>query len=326
MSALLEVTGLGVEFAVRSERLFGAAQRLRALDGIGFAIGPGEVLGVVGESGSGKSTIGRCVLGLQAPSAGRVLWQGRDLAGLDAAARQDFRRAVQVVFQDPLDALDPRFTIRQSIAEPLRSLHPDLPAAERRARVAVALDAVGLAAEHAGRFAHELSGGQCQRANIARALVLEPGLIVCDEPVSALDVSIGAQIINLLNRLRRERGLALLFVSHNLAVVRHLADRMLVLYLGRVMEAGPAEALCAEPRHPYTRLLLRSVPRAEPARAAFAARPAGEPPSALAPPSGCVFRTRCPHAEPACAEQVPAPEPAGDGHTVSCRRWREIDP
>jgi oligopeptide transport system ATP-binding protein len=298
---------------------------LRAVDGVSFALAAGETLGIVGESGCGKSTLGRAILRLIEPTAGRIVWLGRDLAALEPEALRRQRRAMQIVFQDPLAALDPRMTIGDIIAEPLLTHEPGLGRAEIRARVRDMLAKTGLAPQMINRYPHEFSGGQCQRIGVARAMILEPRLIVCDEPVSALDVSIQAQIINLLMRLQREFGLSLLFISHDLAVVRHISHRILVLYLGKMMELADRDALYAEPRHPYTRALISAVPIPDPRLERQKQRLVltGDLPSPLAPPSGCVFRTRCPLAIQRCADEVPAIEQVAQGHRVACHRWRE---
>ncbi len=254
-----------------------------------------------------------------------MVWLGQDLAALAPEALRRHRRAMQMVFQDPLAALDPRMTIGDSIAEPLLAHEPGLARAKVRARVRDMLARTGLAPQMINRYPHEFSGGQCQRIGVARAMILKPRLIVCDEPVSALDVSIQAQIINLLMRLQREFGLALLFISHDLAVVRHISHRVLVLYLGRMMEVAGRDMLYARPRHPYTRALISAVPIPDPRleRQKQHLALAGDLPSPLAPPSGCVFRTRCRLAIQRCADEVPAVEEVGPGHQVACHRWRE---
>jgi oligopeptide transport system ATP-binding protein len=324
---LLAVEGLSVHFPVAVGGLLRRRYRsLRAVDGVSFALASGETLGVVGESGCGKSTLGRAILRLIEPTAGRVVWLGEDLASLDPETLRRQRRAMQIVFQDPLAALDPRMTIGDIIAEPLVTHEPGLGRAAIRARVADMLAKTGLAPQMINRYPHEFSGGQCQRIGVARAMILEPRLIVCDEPVSALDVSIQAQIINLLMRLQREFGVALLFISHDLAVVRHISHRILVLYLGRMMEVASRDTLYSAPRHPYTKALISAVPIPDPRREREKQRLvlAGDLPSPLAPPSGCVFRTRCPLAIRRCAEEVPAIEQIGPGHQVACHRWREV--
>ncbi|MBV8168894.1 MAG: ATP-binding cassette domain-containing protein [Alphaproteobacteria bacterium] len=329
MSALLTVRDLAVRYRVPSEGLLSRARSFSALDGVSFELAAGETLGVVGESGCGKSTLARAILGLVPAAAGAVAWQGQDIARLDRRALKALRRDLQIVFQDPLGALDPRMTAGQTIAEPVVTHEPALGRAAIAARVAEAMQRVGLDPLHLNRYPHEFSGGQCQRIAIARATVLAPKLVVCDEPVSALDVSIQAQIVNLLVRLQDEGGLALIFISHNLTVVRHVSHRIAVLYLGRLIELGPAAQLYAAPRHPYTKALIAALPIADPDRER--ARPprtlAGELPSALAPPSGCAFRTRCPHAIERCAVERPMLEPileTGGAQAVACHRWRDL--
>jgi oligopeptide transport system ATP-binding protein len=281
---------------------------------------------VVGESGCGKSTLVRAALQLLRPDAGRVVWMGQALGDLPQRALRALRRDLQIIFQDPLGSLDPRMTVGQIVDEPLRVHARDLDSAARAAQAAAVLPRVGLAPELASRYPHELSGGQCQRVGIARAMILKPRLLICDEPVSALDMPTQQQIVTLLGALKRESGMCLLFVSHNLALVRQLCERVLVLYLGRMMELAPAHGLYTQPRHPYTRELLAAVPipdpDIQPARLARA-RP-GEPPSPLSPPSGCVYRTRCPHAAPVCAQRIPEWEELPDASRVACHRWREL--
>ncbi len=324
-TGLLTVRDLAVRYRVPADGLLSGARSFSALDGVSFELAAGETLGVVGESGCGKSTLARAILGLVPAAAGEIAWLGHDIARLDRRALKTMRRDLQIVFQDPLAALDPRMTAGQTIAEPLVTHEPALGRAAIAARVAAAMQRVGLDPLHLNRYPHEFSGGQCQRIAIARATVLAPKLVVCDEPVSALDVSIQAQIVNLLVRLQDEAGLALIFISHNLTVVRHISHRIAVLYLGRLIELGPAAQLYAAPRHPYTQALIAALPIADPDREQ--ARPpsalAGEMPSPLDPPSGCAFRTRCPHAIARCAAERPALERDG-AHAVACHRWREL--
>ena len=298
---------------------------LRAVDGVSFDLEPGETLGVVGESGCGKSTLGRAVMQLIRPTAGRVLWMGKDLVTLGDSAVRARRREMQIVFQDPLASLDPRMPVGESIAEPLRTFEPGLGKAEVRERVREIMRQVGLLPQMINRYPHEFSGGQCQRIGIARAMILRPRLVVCDEPVSALDVSIQAQIINLLMELQQEHGTALIFISHNLAVVRHISRRIMVLYLGKMVETADREDLYAAPRHPYTQALISAVPIPDPALERSRQRLVltGDLPSPINPPSGCVFRTRCPKATSICAEVMPAVEWAGEGHAVACHHWRQ---
>jgi oligopeptide transport system ATP-binding protein len=283
---------------------------------VSFDLYPGETLGIVGESGCGKSTLARALLNLIPATSGQVVWMGRDMAGAGADGWQQVRKSVQMVFQDPLASLNPRMNIAQIVGEPLRTHHPELGNDEILARVRALLLRVGMSESHLYRYPHEFSGGQCQRIGIARALILQPKLIICDEPVSALDVSIQAQIINLLKDLQRERQLALVFIAHDLAVVKHVSQRILVMYLGRVMELANKQALYAAPKHPYTRALLSAVPLADPKleRGKVIQLLTGDLPSPIDPPSGCVFRTRCPQAFEKCPLEVP-PLMAIDGNS-----------
>ena len=319
MSApLLEVDHLTTRFFVRSGTLFGKALPLTAVDDVSFTLNPGETLGIVGESGSGKSTLGRSVLRLVEAQAGSVIWQGSDLLKLSDESMRKTRRDMQIIFQDPLASLDPRMTVADIIAEPLQIAEPGLTRAERLEEVQKIMAAVGLAPEMVNRYPHEFSGGQAQRIGIARAIITRPKLVVCDEPVSALDVSIQAQIIQLLNRLRKELGLALIFISHDLSVVRLVCDRVMVLYLGRVVESGPSADVFNNPQHPYSQALLSAVPLPDPKLARLRQRVIlqGDPPSPINPPSGCVFRTRCLYAQDVCAAERPNLE--GGAHQVAC--------
>jgi oligopeptide transport system ATP-binding protein len=322
---LLLIQDLTVRYRIRR----GAWRRrtwLQAVQGIDFAVHVREALGVVGESGCGKSTLARAILELVPRAAGSIVWAGGEISGLPRAARQRLRRDLQIIFQNPLASLDPRMQVEEIIAEPLRVHRADLAPQERARAVQELLAELGLTLDLVRRYPHELSGGQCQRVAIARAMILKPKLLVCDEAVSALDVSIQAQIIALLGSLKEEHGVALLFISHNLAVVRELCDRVLVLYLGRMMELAPAQLLYARPLHPYTRALFEAIPIADPdiQPARLAQTIAGEPPSALTPPPGCVFQTRCPHVIALCRREVPAWEAVGEDRYVACHRWREI--
>jgi len=321
---LLRVSHLAVRYRLRG--LHARRAELRALDDVSLTVHPGESVGIVGESGAGKSTLVRAVLQLLPASAGEVVWLGTPLAQLDAARLRRARADLQIIFQDPPGSLDPRMTALESVAESLTLHRPDTARSQRRAAALEMLARVGLSAAAAARFPHELSGGQCQRVAIARAMILRPKLLVCDEPVSALDVLIQAQIVRLIAELRRESATAIVFVSHNLAVVRQLCDRVLVLYLGRAMELAAAAPLYAQPLHPYTRALLEAIPLPDPERQPQRLSRAlqGEPPSPAAPPSGCVFRTRCPHAVPLCAQQVPPWSATFEGRWVACHRAAEL--
>ena len=322
---ILDVQGVGKIFGIASGFLTKPVT-LTALSDISFTVKKGETLGIVGESGCGKSTLGRCILQLLTPDEGKVLWLGEDLTALPEDEMRKRRRDLQIIFQDPLASLNPRMTVGGIIEDPLRTLMPEMNQKQRRAKVLEMMEAVGLLPEMINRYPHEFSGGQAQRIGIARALITEPKLIVCDEPVSALDVSIQAQILNLLSELRDRFNLTLVFISHDLSVVRHVSDRIMVLYLGRMIEYAPREALYNDPKHPYTRALLSAVPVPDPklARAREITELVGEIPSPINPPSGCAFRTRCPHAIPLCAEKRPEIESSGDERSVACHRWQEI--
>jgi len=317
---LLEVRNLVKHFYV-SGGLFGGREGVvRAVDDVSFAIHRGETLGLVGESGCGKTTTGRCILQLERPTRGQILFEDRDLATLGPEELRAVRRRMQVIFQDPYSSLNPRMTVGQIITEPL-AVHRIVPdPVKREARVQELLGHVGLLPQHARRYPHQLSGGQRQRVGIARALAMEPALIVCDEPVSALDVSIQAQIINLLEDLQREFGLTYLFVAHDLSVVRHISDRVAVMYLGRIVELADRKALYDDPLHPYTRALLSAVPITDPEPEASGAHIVlgGEVPSPLHPPSGCVFHPRCPIAIDRCRAVVPELREIKPGHWAAC--------
>ncbi|MBX6743758.1 MAG: ATP-binding cassette domain-containing protein [Acetobacteraceae bacterium] len=316
---LLEISGLVKHFPVR-DALGRRRGAVRAVDGVSLAVPQGSVLAIVGESGCGKSTLGRLALRLIEPDAGSIRFAGEDLRALSPAALRARRRDMQLIFQDPFASLDPRMTVEDAIAEPLR-LHRILPRARERERVAALLSRVGLRPEHARRWPHEFSGGQRQRIAIARALASEPKLIIGDEPVSALDVSVQAQVVNLLQDLIRDLGLTFVLISHDLGVVRHIADRVAVMYLGRILEEGPAEAVFRAPRHPYTRALLAAVP----GTGAKAPPLEGDVPSPIAPPPGCRFHTRCPFAEAVCRDQVPVLAGAAL-HLAACHLQDRLPP
>jgi oligopeptide transport system ATP-binding protein len=322
---LLSVRDLNVEFTI-SRGFLRRPGVLRAVAGVSFDLGAGETLGVVGESGCGKSTLGRAVLQLLPAATGSVAWLGQDLTTLDAAAMRTRRRDMTIIFQDPLASLDPRMTVGDIVAEPLLTHEPGLTRDARRARVEEMMAQVGLSAEMINRYPHEFSGGQAQRIGIARAMILRPKMIVCDEPVSALDVSIQAQIVNLLMRLQRAFGLSLIFISHDLSIVRHIANRVLVLYLGRMMEIAERDAIYRDPRHPYTQALISAVPIPDPDRERSKTRIVltGDLPSPLSPPSGCVFRTRCPKARDVCASDQPDPLEVAPGHRVACHFREDV--
>ncbi len=325
MTALLEATGLAKYYPVR-RGLFGAAtSQVRAVDGISFQLMRGETLALVGESGCGKSTTARLVLRLIEPSAGRVAFDGQDITDLDGSALRHLRRRMQIVFQDPFASLNPRMTVGSILEEPL-VIHGIGDRADRRGRVQELLELVGLAPYHAPRYPHEFSGGQRQRIGIARALAVEPALIVCDEPVSALDVSIQAQVVNLLKDLQARLGLSYLFIAHDLAVVKHMADRVAVMYLGRIVEEAPKSAIFANPRHPYTRTLLAAIPRPDPHRVTARQIPGGDVPSPMDIPSGCRFHTRCPFVIDRCHTEDPALRPIEAGHVAACHRAEELPP
>ncbi len=295
------------------------------MDGVSFSLARGETLALVGESGCGKSTTARLVLRLIEPTAGAVRFDGQDITGLPSAELRRLRRRMQIVFQDPFASLNPRMTVGATLDEPL-AIHRTGNAAQRRARVAELLHLVGLAPEHASRHPHEFSGGQRQRIGIARALALEPALVVLDEPVSALDVSVQAQVVNLLGDLQQRLGLSYLFIAHDLAVVKHVATRVAVMYLGRIVELAARDALFARPLHPYTRALLAAIPRPDPAQKLAHQLPAGDLPSPLDPPPGCHFHTRCPFAQARCRTEPPALRAIEAGHLSACHYAEELPP
>jgi peptide/nickel transport system ATP-binding protein len=321
---ILELFDVRVQFELRGG-LLGRRARVQAVEGVSVWVRAGEALGIVGESGCGKSTLARAILQLIKPVSGRVVWMGRGLQEMARSELRSLRREMQIVFQDPLASLNPRMTVGEIVAEPLLVHSPQLGSAARTQASIEMLEKVGLAPQMLNRFPHQLSGGQAQRVAIARAMIVRPALLICDEPVSALDVSIQAQIVALLRQLMREHRMSILFISHNLAVVQQLCERVLVLYLGRMMELADAASLYAQPLHPYTQALLAAVPvpdpEIQPGRLAEALP--GELPSPLSPPSGCVFRTRCTHATGLCAREAPAWEAVGPLRNVACHRWQE---
>jgi oligopeptide/dipeptide ABC transporter ATP-binding protein len=322
-SPLLELDGVRKHFVARRSLLGLPTALVRAVDNVSFSVKQGETLALVGESGCGKSTVGRLALRLIEPTAGSVRFLGRDLACLSQSELRRARAGAQLIFQDPYSSLNPRMRVGEIVAEPLL-LHTDLSPADRRGRVGELLRTVGLAVQHGQRFPHEFSGGQRQRIAIARALALQPKLIVCDEPVSALDVSIRSQILNLLKDLQQRLGLAFIFISHDLAVVKHIATRVAVMYLGRIVESATCEEIFAAPRHPYTQALLSAIPRLHPDSARARQLLPGDPPSPIKPPGGCHLHPRCAFADERCTTEAPALILATDGHATACHRWRDI--
>ena len=314
---ILEARGLHTYFPIRHGILQRTVGHVRAVDGVDLAVMPGETLGLVGESGCGKSTLGRTLLRLLPATSGEIRFEGRDIVGLHGAELKALRRDMQIIFQDPVGSLDPRMTVREIVGEGLAT-HGMGSGRERDARVREMLERVGLRPEVAGRYPHEFSGGQRQRIGIARALVLRPKVVIADEPVSALDVSIQSQVLNLLVELKRDFNLTYLFVAHNLAVVGYISDRIAVMYLGKVVELAPAAALYQRPLHPYTVALLSAIPEPVPGRKRQRVVLSGDVPSPIAPPSGCRFRTRCPLAQQICAEQEPPLELKPQGHLAAC--------
>ena len=318
-TALLRVEDLKVHFPIRGG-LFGApVGYVRAVDGVSFTIDEGETFGLVGESGCGKTTTGNAVLRMTRPTAGRVIFDGEEMTGADATALRNIRRHMQIIFQDPASSLNPKISIGKSVGEPL-FVHEGLRGAELDARVGELLETVGLPRDQARRYPHQFSGGQRQRIVIARALALRPKLVVCDEPVSALDVSVQSQVLNLLTNLQRDLGLTYLFISHDLSVVRHVSDRVAVMYLGRIVELAPTLDLFERPNHPYTRALIDAIPLPDPAvqRRREPVIVEGEIPSPADPPKGCAFHTRCPLAQDICRAQRPALDERTPGHWTAC--------
>ncbi|MBP03069.1 MAG: oligopeptide ABC transporter ATP-binding protein OppF [Rhodospirillaceae bacterium] len=321
---ILSVQDLKVHFSTANDKgFFKGYTPLKAVDGVSFELRPGQTLGVVGESGCGKSTLGRAILRLVNFTEGTVSWLGKDLGLLSKNSVIEARRDLQIVFQDPVASLDPRMTTGNIIGEPLRNYLPHMSKTERENVVKDMLVKVGLSPQMINRYPHEFSGGQCQRIGIARAMILGPKLVVCDEPVSSLDVSIQAQVVNLLMALQKEFDLALVFISHDLAIIKHISHQILVLYLGKVMEHATVDALYSNPLHPYTQALLSAIPIPDPVRERNKSQIilSGEIPSPLAPPSGCVFRTRCFKATEICSDVAPKLESVREGHEIACHHW-----
>jgi len=322
---LLQVDALQVYFDIPGPGLFSPSHTLKAVDGVSFGLAPGETLGVVGESGCGKSTLARGILRLVDVTGGRVCMLGRDLGVMDDQALKEARSDMQIIFQDPFASLNPRMMVRDIVAEPLQTFQPELDQETVTREVVTMLQRVGLEVAHMNRYPHEFSGGQCQRIGIARALIVRPRLIICDEPVSALDVSIQAQIVGLLMELQASLGLSLIFIAHDLAVVQHISHRILVMYLGRVVEVADRYNLYVDPKHPYTRALIEAAPIPDPQleRRKSTGKLEGDVPSPLHPPSGCAFRTRCVHAIQQCASERPQLRMVGET-AVACHRAPEI--
>lgn len=326
---LLSVHDLDVTFNIRPAGAWPwtPSRPLQAVHQVSFDLLPGETLGIVGESGSGKSTLARAIISTVPASGGQVVWLGKNLLSMNENTRQVHRRDIQMIFQDPLAALNPRMTVGEIIAEPLTTHIHGLSKADVRAQVKSIMERVGLLPNQVNRYPHEFSGGQCQRIGIARALILDPKLVICDEPVSALDVSVQAQVVNLLQDLQADLGLSLIFIAHDLSVVKHISDRIMVMYLGRMMEYAPARELVRHPSHPYTKALISAAPIPDPVieRTRKAQLLEGELPSPLSPPSGCVFRTRCPVVQSRCASDVPQLRTVAPDHMAACH-YAERDP
>ena len=319
-NAILEVRDLKTYFPVKNSR----TQFVKAVDGVSFQVKKGETVGLVGESGCGKSTVGRTIMRFNLPTGGRIIFDGDDITN---AEMKPYRQRMQMVFQDPYSSLDPRMSVGDIVGEPLDIHEPDMNRKERYDRILEQMKLVGLNSEQLNRFPHEFSGGQRQRISIARAMVIKPEFLVLDEPVSALDVSIQAQIINMLMDLQEQIGMAYLFIAHDLAVVRHISRTVVVMYLGHIMEINSAADLYRHPLHPYTQALLSAIPIPDPRTSRTRKRQIlqGDVPSPIDPPAGCVFSTRCPHATGICREQTPQVEDVGGGHLVACLRYRELD-
>ena len=318
MKTLLEVKNLKVHFPLKHSLFSGLRESVKAVDGVSFTLDRGETLGLVGESGCGKTTLGRAIVRLVAPTTGTIWFEGEDLANLSGAALRARRREVQIIFQDPYSSLNPRMTVEDIVGEALDIHQLADSQAARHARVVELLGDVGLDADYLQRYPHEFSGGQRQRIGIARALAVKPKLLICDEPVSALDVSVQAQIINLLQDLQREHGLAYLFVAHDLAVVEHISRRVMVMYLGKVVELADAKTIVRSPKHPYTQALISAVPEVDPDSKRQRIILPGDVPAPIHPPAGCPFHPRCPVAEARCRTEVPELREVGDNHLAAC--------
>jgi len=325
---ILSARDVRVTFDIRprSAMPWTPSQKLKAVSGVSFDLMAGQTLGIVGESGCGKSTLARALIRLVPAESGQVIWMGQNLLDLSTSDMRRVRSDIQMIFQDPLASLNPRMTIGQIVEEPLITHHPELSKSDRVTRVRETLDRVGILPNMINHYPHEFSGGQCQRIGIARALILKPKLIICDEPVSALDVSIQAQVVNLLKELQAEMGLSLIFIAHDLSIVKHISDHVMVLYLGNMVELSTSADLYATPRHPYTQTLISSVPVADPryVKPDVDKIVNSDLPSPINPPSGCVFRTRCAHATDLCSQTKPPVDDLGRGHLVACHHWKTV--
>lgn len=319
---LLEVEDLRKHFPIRKGVLLREAGRVRAVDGVSFSVQPGETLGLVGESGCGKSTLGRTLVRLYEPSSGRIRYRGEDFLALSGERLRSTRRSLQMIFQDPFASLDPRMTVARILAEPFK-VHDVCPPKERQQRAAALLETVGLQAAHLNRYPHEFSGGQRQRISIARAMALNPDLVIADEPVSALDVSIQAQILNLMKELQEQFQLTYIFISHDLSVIDHFCDRIAVMYLGKIIELAPREELFGNPKHPYTQALIDAIPKVGQGKRRMQQRLGGEVPSPINPPSGCHFHPRCPKRFEGCDQAFPALTRQGSDHLVACKLYSD---
>ena len=322
-AAILELQDVVTEFRAQRRFLRRPEPPVRAVDGVSLELRAGELLGLVGESGCGKSTLGRTILGIQREAEGEIRLDRRRVSGLAPRQARAARRDIQYVHQDPGAALDPWWSIGRTLAEGL-TINGVSSSAERTERIDRVLDAVGLDGSFKPRYPHELSGGQLRRVGLARILSLSPRIVVLDEPTSGLDMSVQATVLKLIRDLRERLGLTYIFISHDLSVVERMCSRVMIMYLGRIVEQAETKQVFGSPRHPYTKALLSAAPRLQPGQMSADSLIRGDPPSAAAIPSGCAFRTRCPHAQPACAQQVPRPQAAGDGHEVACLRWREL--